>query len=588
MAVLSLIERLSAVVGEAFAAEDLSPTLGQVQVSDRPDLAQFQCNGALAAAKQAKKNPRAVGEAIAENLKQQPIFQDISLAGPGFINITLTDAYLEEIAGQIAGDAEHGAWAKDTPETIVMDYGGPNVAKPLHVGHLRTANIGESLKRLMRLAGDTVVGDIHLGDWGKQMGQLLMQVKREQPDLPYFDEGFTGPYPETSPVTLEDLARLYPLASAACKEDQARDEEARKATSELQAGRPGYRALWQHFITVSHAGLKREYDDLGVTFDLWKGEADAHPFIDPLVAQLKEKRLLEDSDGAQVIRVAREDDKKDVPPLIMISRDGSVLYGSTDLGTIMDRIQSINPDRILYVVDARQSQHFEQVFRAADKMGLFPEGKLEHHGFGTINGPDNKPYKTREGDALPLRVLLDRMKEGAVDRVQASLGDKGYSDAEMRDIAAKVGMAALKFADLSNPRMTNYIFDMDKFLSFEGKTGPYLLYAAVRIKSVLAKAGEAASCAAIKITEQAERDLILTLASFADAMRQAYDKRMPHILCDHAYALAQAFSKFYANCRISDEADQEVKNSRLVLVKTTGEQLNLVLGLLGIEAPERM
>jgi len=588
MAVLSLAERLSAIAGQAFEAEGLDAAFGRVQASDRPDLAQFQCNGALAAAKQAKTNPRAIGEAVAARLRDEDIFADVSLAGPGFINLTLTDDYLAEFAALVAGDARSGAWAKDTPETIVIDYGGPNVAKPLHVGHLRAAIIGEALKRLMRLAGDDVTGDIHLGDWGKQMGQLIMAVRDEMPDLPYFDKDFTGPYSDESPVSLDDLARLYPQASAACKADPAKNEEARRITAELQAGRPGYIALWRHFVTVSHTGLKREYDDLGVTFDLWKGESDAQPFIEPLVELLESKDLLEESEGARIIRVAREGDSKKIPPLIMISQDGSVLYGSTDLGTIWDRKQSINPDRIIYVVDARQSQHFEQVFRASDLMGLFPEGRLEHQGFGTINGPDDKPYKTREGDALPLRVLLDQMKTGAVDRVNASLSERGYSKEELADIAAKVGMAALKFADLSNPRTTNYIFDIDKFLSFEGKTGPYLLYAAVRIKSVLERAGMAEQGSAVMITQDAERDLVLSLAAFPDAMRQAYEKRMPHILCDHAWRLAQSFSKFYTNCRIADEPDAAIKASRQVLARTTGEQLELILGTLGIDVPDRM
>ncbi len=588
MAFTSLIDRLSNIVGEAFSLEQLDASFGRVQVSDRPDLAQFQCNGALAAAKQAKMNPRAIGEAVATRLKENEIFADVSIAGPGFLNLSLTDAFLANIAAELIADDKFGAFTNPSANKVVIDFGGPNVAKPLHVGHLRSAVIGESLKRIMRMAGDEVTGDIHLGDWGKQMGQLLMQVREEHPDLPYFDADYEGEYPAISPVTLEDLARIYPIAAAACKADKARDEEARKATSDLQAGRRGYVALWQHFISVSHVGLRREYDDLGVTFDLWKGESDAHPFIEPLIARLEEQGLLENSEGARVIRVAREDDKKEIPPLIMVSQDGSVLYGSTDLATIMDRIQAQNPDEILYVVDARQSQHFEQVYRASDKMDLFPEEKLEHLGFGTINGPDNKPYKTREGDALPLRVLLDQMKEGAIDRVTNSLGDKGFSAEELSQISAKVGMAALKFADLSNPRTTNYIFDLDKFLSFEGKTGPYLLYAAVRIKSVLEKAGGAPAQAAIKIVDQAERDLVLVLAAFSEAMAAAYKRRMPHLLCDHAYALAQAFSKFYANCRIKDEADEAVRNSRLVLAETTGKQLRLVLDMLAIEVPERM
>ncbi len=584
----SLLSRLSHAVGEAFAAEGLDPALGRVQPSDRPDLAPFQCNGALAAAKQAKKNPRELAQAVATRLEADDLFAEVTLAGPGFLNLTVTDAVLAETANAIAADPDKGAWKRETAEKIVLDYGGPNVAKPLHVGHLRSAIIGEALKRLFKAVGDDVMGDIHLGDWGLQMGQLITQLEIEQPDLPYFVPGATGPFPPESPVTVDNLARIYPVAAQASKEDPARREAARKATAALQSGHPGYTALWRHFVDVSKAALEKDYAELGVTFDLWKGEADVHHRIAPLVDRLREGGFLEESDGAQVIRVAREDDKKDIPPLIMLSSEGSALYATTDMATIDERVDELGAERIVYVVDQRQAQHFEQVFRAADKVGLISEGRLEFAGFGTMNGTDGRPFKTREGGVLRLRDLIDQVVEEAGDRLrQGSMGED-LPEAERQSIAKDVGIAALKFADLSNPRQTDYIFDPKKFVTFEGKTGPYLLYAVVRIRSVLAKAGAEHLSGEIVASHEAERELILALAAFPEAMRSAYEKRLPHILCEHAFSLAQAFSRFYAACRIGDEADEKLRFSRLVLAKTTHDQLLFVLTLLGLPVPARM
>ncbi len=585
-----LTDDLSAAVGEAFAAAGLDARLGRVTAAHRPDLAQFQCNGALAAAKAAKQNPRALAEKICAALKDNPNFADIAVAGPGFINITLTDGFISSRAAALAGDERLGAWSKPETETIVLDYGGPNVAKPLHVGHLRAAIIGESLKRVLRFAGDKVIGDVHFGDWGLPMGQLITELKREQPQLAYFDEAFKGSYPDTSPVTLDDLERLYPQASAACKAEPQRAEEARIATAELQKGRAGYLALWCHFVAVSRAAIEQEYADLGVTFDLWKGEADADKLTEGMATDLRAKGLLEESDGAHIVRVAKEGDKKDIPPLMLFKRDGGVTYGTTDLATILDRVRSLAPDRMLYVVDQRQALHFEQVFRAAALADIFPADRLEHIGFGTMNGKDGKPFKTRAGGVLKLRDLIDTVTERARARLADSGLAKGYGEAETADIARKVGIAALKFADLSNPRTSDYIFDLDRFMAFEGKTGPYLLYASVRVRSVLAKA-EAAGAGApgpVSIAAPEERDLALSLLAFGEALRDAYEKRLPHILCDHAFTLAQAFSKFYAACRIADEADAAARASRLSLTAATGRQLDLTLNLLGIEAPQRM
>lgn len=581
MTTLTLTERLSQIVGAAFEADGLDACFGAVRPSDRPDLCQFQCNGALAAAKAAKRNPREIGQGVAARLEAEDDFASAELAGPGFLNLTLTDAALATAAN------EAGVWTTDAPEKIVVDYGGPNVAKPLHVGHLRAALIGESIKRTLRAVGHEAVGDIHLGDWGLQMGQLITELARARPDLPYWDEGDHSPYPHESPVTVDDLAALYPQASAACKEDAGRMAEAQAATADLQAGRPGYRAIWQHFVDVSVGALRGDYDELGVDFELWRGEASAHPFIEPLVGSLGEMGLLEDSDGAKVVRVAKEGDKKDIPPLMVIKSNGSVGYGSTDLATIYERVQE-GFERCVYVVDKRQAEHFEQVFRASERMGLMAHDRLEHAGFGTMNGKDGRPFKTREGGVLRLRDLIDQVTAKAAERLgEGGVGEDMGSE-EREEVARLVGMAALKFADLSNPRTTDYVFDLDRFVAFEGKTGPYLLYAAVRIDSVLAKAGDAAVADRFGVSEEAERELALVLAAFADAVAGAAAKRMPHILCEHAYDLASAFSRFYAHCRIGDEADAGVRASRLALSKATSVQLRATLGLLGIEVPARM
>lgn len=585
-----LTEELSSLAGAAFAAEGLDGAYGAVRASDRPDLAQFQCNGALVAAKAAKTNPRDAAEAIAGRLKANAIFSKVSIAGPGFINLDLTDAALSARADALSGDPLRGGWSAPETETLILDYGGPNVAKPLHVGHLRAAIIGECLKRLFRFAGHKVIGDIHLGDWGLPMGQLITEVKREQPGLSYFDPQFKGPYPEKSPVSLEDLERLYPQASNASKADPARAAEAREATAELQRGRPGYRALWRHFVAVSHAAIEREYADLGVTFDWWKGESDVDHLIAPMVEQLRKEGVAVDDKGAVVIHVAREGDKKEYPPLILYKSDGGVMYGTTDLATIVDRRDTAHPDRMLYVVDGRQRDHFEQVFRAAEISGIYPEARLEHLWFGTMNGKDGKPFKTRAGGVLKLRDLIDMVEERAAGRLKENGFAEGYGAAEAAEVARRIGLAALKFADLSNPRTSDYVFDLDRFMAFEGKTGPYLHYASVRVRSLLKKAAAAGAGepGPIRIGGPEERDLVLILLLFGEAVRDSAQRRLPHFLCEHAFRLAQGFSKFYASCRIVDEPAADVRGSRLSLATAAGRQLDLILDILGMPAPERM
>jgi arginyl-tRNA synthetase len=593
---------LSEAVAAAFAAEGVDKALARVTPSDRPDLADFQSNGALAAAKALKANPRELAARIAERLVGDPNLASVEVAGPGFINLKLSDAALAERAAEVAVDADHaGAAVVAEPRKVVIDYAGPNVAKPMHVGHLRSSIIGESLKRLFRFRGDQVWGDAHFGDWGFQMGLLIVACGDEGLAEAFMADG-DGLFPAESPVTLADLERLYPLAAAQAKEDPAYRDRARKATAELQGGRPGYRALWKHFVAVSRTALEREFGALSVTFDLWNGESDADPLMPEMLEHLKTTGLLVEDDGAQVVHVARpgETRKKKLdngsvieapspPPLLVVSSEGSAMYGTTDLATILDRRKSIDPDLILYVVDERQAEHFEQVFRAAYLAGYAAEGSLEHLGFGTMNGPDGKPFKTRAGGVLKLHDLISMATDKARERLhEAKLGDDLPAD-EFEAIAHKVAIAALKFADLSNARTTSYVFDLDRFMSFEGKTGPYLLYQAVRIKSLLRKAADQGAVeGAIVIAQPAERDLALTLDAFSAAVSDAYDKRMPHLVAEHAYRIAQSFSKFYAACPVLAAPDEATRGSRLALAAAALRQLETALNLLGIDTPERM
>jgi arginyl-tRNA synthetase len=586
---IPLTAELSARAGRAFAAEGFADEFGAVHVSDRPDLAQFQCNGALAAAKLAKANPRAIAEKIAARLKADPLFAKVEIAGPGFINLDVTDSVLAQRLDAMASDANLGAPQTGAGKTLVIDFGGPNVAKPMHVGHLRSAIIGDSLQKLFRANGWHVVSDVHLGDWGLQMGQLISEIDHRGMAPIYFDANYSGPYPDQSPVTMEDLEELYPAASAACKADPARLEEARLATAELQAGRPGYRALWQHFVGVSEYGLTREYASLGVNFDLWKGEAAVDHLIAPMVEDLKARGLAVMSEGALVIPVAEPGDKKEMPPLILLKSDGAVLYGTTDLATIVDRVQTQNPDFILYVVDQRQHGHFEQVFRASRKAGLNGHAGLEHAGFGTMNGVDGKPFKTREGGVLKLYDLIAMATDEAGKRLAEQGLAEEYQAEERASIAKVVGIAAIKFADLSSHRISNYIFDLSRFTRFEGKTGPYLQYAAVRIQSILRKAeAEGYASAAPVVRSPEERRLALLLLSITDAMEGTEAKRAPNILCDYVFTLAQEFSRFYAEHHIMSESDTALRAARLGLCALTLRTLSKVLDLLGIEIPARM
>jgi len=586
-----LIGALSEAVSAAFTASGLGPEHGRVSASDRPDLADFQCNGALAAAKAARRNPREIAAEVVQRLTGDPRLASVELAGPGFINLRVSDGALAARAGAIAEDSTAGLTPVAAPRRVLVDYGGPNVAKPMHVGHLRASIIGESLKRLYRRRGDDVLGDAHFGDWGFQMGLLIIAAGDEDPRWAAVGEDPAGRAddPALADLDLAILDRLYPMAAARAKEDAAYRDRARRVTAELQAGKPGYLALWRRFTEVSQVALERDFHALGVDFDLWKGESTVDHLIAPMIEELKAKGLLEVDQGALIMRVSRQGDKRELPPLLVVSSAGSAMYGTTDLATVLDRKTSFDPQLVIYCVDQRQADHFEIVFRAAYLAGYAIEGALEHVGFGTMNGTDGKPFKTRAGGVLKLQDLIVMTTDKARERLhEAGLGAEASAE-EFEDIARKVAVAALKFADLQNFRGTSYVFDLDRFMSFEGKTGPYLLYQAVRIKSLLRKAAETGVApGTIVVAEPAERDLALLLDAFGHAAAEAYDKRAPHFVAEHAYRLAQGFSKFYAACPVLTAADEASRASRLALSATTLRQLEIALDILGIDTPERM
>lgn len=587
----SLKDQLTALVADAFDACGYDSRYGEVTHSSRPDLAQFQCNGALAAAKAYRATPRRIAQAVAERLAAAPILAAVSIAGPGFINLTLTDDYLIIQLQKMMADERLGCHQPERPQRIVVDYGGANIAKPMHVGHLRAAIIGESLKRLARFAGHDVVGDVHLGDWGLPMGMIIAELARCYLDWPYFSATGNGSFPAESPVTIDDLAEVYPAAVKRANEDATALEAARQATFELQRGHPGYRALWQHFVNVSVAELRRDYQDLNVDFDLWLGESDTQARIDPLINRLRAAGYARESQGALVIDVAQPGDTRELPPLILVKSDGAVLYSTTDLATIEQRVQEVGADLILYVVYKRQSTHFEQIFRAAYKTGIAPtDVRLEHIDFGTMNGKDGKPFKTREGGVLRLRTLIEMLTAKAQERLAEIEAAQAYNDEEKEEIARKVGIATLKFADLANHRSIDYVFDLERFSAFEGRTGPYLLYTAVRARSLLRRAeaegltpGELLGPAATT-----ERDLLLKLAELPDIVNLALIQRAPNHLCEYAYTLATSFNRFYHQHHVLSEQNRDQQASWLRVVQYTERVLEQVLDVLGIATPERM
>ena len=579
---------------DAFAAHGADRSFGEVVASQRPELADFQCNGAMGAANQVGRPPRELADDVVASVVIADV-ADVSIAGPGFINIVLRPDTIGSTISEMAGDARLGVPAVSPALTVVVDYGGPNMSKALHVGHLRAAVIGESIKRLFRFLGHRTIGDIHMGDWGMPIGQLIVELEDRMPGLPYFDKAYDpaseGPYPEDSPVTLEDLSDMYPTITRRCAEDPAVAERARRATFDLQNGRVGYLALWRHFHDVSVAEQTKDFEQLGVEFDVWYGESTVNDRLQQMVEDLLAGGIARVSDGAVVVDVSEPTDKKELPPLLLTRSDGSYLYSTTDLATIDMRVKDMGMDLGLYVVDARQGLHFEQVFRAARRAGIAGGGvQLEHIGFGTVNGVDGKPFKTREGGVLRLGDLIELVTDAARSRLREAHIADDYPADEQEAIARKVGLAALKFGDLSNHRASNYVFDIDRFSAFEGKTGPYLQYSAVRIMSILRRAADADLVAGPVVAPSldAERALMLRLVRLPEILERAADLRGPNVIAEYAYDVATDFSRFYEHCHILNEPDRLRQASWLTLVDTTLRTLALLLDLLGIDVPERM
>jgi len=586
----TIIEKISTIVEDAFEQCGYDRKYGKAGISNRPDLCQFQCNGSLASAKEYHKAPIAIANEVCEKLSANSSFSKVEAVAPGFLNINLADDFLAKHLNEMAGDEKFGLEAVK-PLKIIVDYGGPNVAKPLHVGHLRAAIIGESVKRICRFMGHEVIGDVHLGDWGLQMGLIITELRYRRPDLPYFDESFTGEYPADPPFTLSELEEIYPAASAKSKEDEAFKEEALLATKQLQAGHRGYRALWQHIMNVSVPDLKKNYADLSVDFDWWKGESSVDGLIPQMVDDMKAGGFAYESEGALVVDVAKEDDTKEIPPCMILKSDGASLYTTTDLATLRDRRDTFDPDRVIYVVDKRQEMHFIQVFRAAEKCGIVREGTvLDFLGFGTMNGKDGKPFKTREGGVMRLEVLIDDIRKTMLQKIT----DNHETDpAEAEQTSKTVALAAIKYGDLSNQATKDYVFDIDKFTSFEGNTGPYILYTIVRIKSILNKF--AAFPKSDKLPEtlgpaanEYERALMLALTKFSQTIAAAYDEIAPHRICAYIYDVCNEFNRFYHETRILTEEDENKKKGWIALLLLTRRILEQCIDLLGFTAPEKM
>ena len=569
----------------AFADAGYDAAYGRVTVSNRPDLCEYQCNGALSAAKQYHCAPIKIAQAVVEKLNAED-YSLVEAVMPGFINLKLSDHFLQAYLEEMRTAEDFGIPKEGAGKTIVVDYGGPNVAKPLHIGHLRSAIIGESLKRLYKFFGYNTIGDIHLGDWGLQMGLIIAELQERQPDLPYFDPDFTGEYPTEPPFTISELEEIYPAASAKKKVDEEFAEKAHTATFELQHGRRGYRAIWQHIMKLSVADMTRIYNSLDVHFESWLGESDADPFIPDMVADFKARGLAVESEGAWVIPVAEDTDKKEVPPCILVKSDGSAIYATTDLATMVQRMRDFHPDKILYVTDKRQALHFEQVFRAARKGGIIPENvELEHLGFGTMNGKDGKPFKTRDGGVMRLEQLIAEMTEFVRAKV---VENKIVEDAAVEETTAKIALAALKYGDLSNQPTKDYVFDMDRFAAFEGNTGPYILYTIVRIKSILSRYGAWENLPIQAPANPYAKDLMLAITKFGPALESALHSSAPNLVCAYIYELAGCVNKFYHETPILKEEDETVKAGHIALIGLAKYVLETSIGLLAFSAPEKM
>lgn len=592
-----ILDLITAEITQAFVDCGYDAKYGKVTLSNRPDLCEYQCNGAMAAAKEYKKAPFMIADEVAAKLAETSMFSMAESVKPGFLNLKLDETFLASyVADMQADEGRFGCEKAENPKTIMIDYGGPNVAKPLHVGHLRSAIIGESIKRIGKFVGHKVIGDVHLGDWGLQMGLIITELKLRQPELVYFDENFEGEYPKEAPFTISELEEIYPTASKKSKEDEAYKEAAMQATYELQNGRKGYQALLSHILNVSVTDLKKNYENLNVSFELWKGESDAQPYIPAMVQKMKDDGFAYVSDGALVVDVKEDTDTKEIPPCMILKSDGASLYNTTDLATIVWREEDYDPDEIIYVVDKRQELHFVQVFRCARKTGLVkPETELKFLGFGTMNGKDGKPFKTRDGGVMRLEYLVSEIDNEMLKKItenQKSKENLGISEEEAKETAKTVALAAIKYGDLSNQAGKDYIFDIDRFTSFEGNTGPYILYTIVRIKSILHKyhdLGKSAEGAVItSVHSESEKNLMLEISKFNAVIDGAFADTAPHKICSYIYDLANAFNSFYHETKIMSEEDETVQKSYIRLLELTKSVLETSIDLLGFSAPERM
>ncbi|MBE6006304.1 MAG: arginine--tRNA ligase [Sarcina sp.] len=589
---------ISEEMASAFEAAGYDRALGRVTVSNRPDLCEYQCNGAMAGAKRYRKAPFMIAEDVVKALSEKnggegsAVFSKAEVVKPGFLNLDVSESFLQKYLEEMGRDDRLGMPLPDKAEKIIIDYGGPNVAKPLHVGHLRSAVIGEAVKRIARFHGEDVIGDIHLGDWGLQMGLVITELKKRMPDLPYFDEAYAGDYPEEAPFTVSELEEIYPFASARSKQDPDYYAEAMDNTRRLQDGERGLYALWQKIVAVSVADMKRNYANLDVSFDLWNGEASVHPVIPGMVEDMKKSGVAYESQGALVIDVARETDSKEIPPCIVLKSDGASLYTTTDLATIKERVETWHPDRIIYITDKRQELHFTQVFRAAEKSGLVgPETDLVHIGFGTMNGRDGKPFKTREGGVMRLETLIADIDAEMLSKISTN---PEIPAEEAEKTSRQVALAALKYGDLSNQASKDYIFDIEKFTSFEGDTGPYILYTIVRMRSILQRyaamedAKDPAALCPGRPAGEVEKKLMMDIAGFNAMMEGAYADCAPHRVCAYIYQLSNDFNSFYHATRILTEKDQARKESWIGLLHLTERVLSRCIDVLGFSAPERM
>ena len=585
-----IIQLMSEELAGAFEKAGYDPQFARVVVSNRPDLCEFQCNGAMAAKKTYKKAPIEIANDVAEQLESSGMFSRAEAVMPGFLNLDLDAAWLAGYLKEMAEDPELSVQKAEHPRTVIVDYGGPNVAKPLHVGHLRAAIIGECLKRMGRRLGDTMIGDVHLGDWGLQIGLIITELHERQPELVYFDENYTGEYPETAPFTIGDLEEIYPAASARSKEDEDYKAKALQATVELQHGRRGYHALWEQIMKLSVADLKENYRKLDVTFDLWKGESDVQKYIPGMVRKMQDEGYAYEDQGAWIVDVAEENDTKQIPPCMLLKSDGASLYTTTDLATLLEREQEYHPDEVLYVVDKRQELHFVQVFRCARKTGIVrKETELNFLGFGTMNGKDGKPFKTREGGVMRLEDLIGDINR---EMYQKIVENRSVRDKDAEETAAIVGLSAIKYGDLSNQATKDYVFDVERFTSFEGNTGPYLLYTIVRIRSILERyeeaGGSAQACVMLPAEGKSEKNLMLQTARYNEALAGAYAEKAPHRLCAYIYELANDANTFYHEHRILAEEDTARQQSWIALMSLVRKVMLDAIGVLGFSAPERM